>query len=89
MTGTPCFLFYLFIYLVFFLGLHPQQMDVPRLGVELDLQLLAYAIATETQDPSCVCNLHHSSRQGQILNLLSEDRDRSCVLMVTGQIHFH
>ena len=25
-----------------FLGLHPQHMEVPRLGVKLELQLLAY-----------------------------------------------
>ena len=31
--------------------------------VELELQLPAYTTATETPDPSCVCDLHHSSRQ--------------------------
>ena len=35
-------------------------MKFPRLGVESELQLLAYATATAMQDPSCVCNLHHS-----------------------------
>ena len=29
-------------------------MEVPRLGVELELQLLAYTTASATQDPSCV-----------------------------------
>ena len=33
-------------------------MEVPRLQVESELQLLA----TATGDPSLVCNLHHSSR---------------------------
>ena len=47
-------------------------MEVPRLGVELELQLLAYAIATAMQGPSLVCNLHHSSQQCRILNPLSE-----------------
>ena len=51
-----------------FLGLHLWHMEVPRLGVEWGLQLPAYAIATTTQDPSCVCNLHYSSQQGQGLN---------------------
>ena len=32
--------------------------------------------------------LHHSSRQRQILNLLSKARDRTCNLMVPSQIHF-
>ena len=30
----------------FFLGLHLQHMEVPRLGVESELQLPAYATAT-------------------------------------------
>ena len=30
-----------------FLGLHPWHMDVPRLGVELELQLLAYTTAQD------------------------------------------
>ena len=29
----------------FFLGLHPQHMEVPRLRGELEMQLLAYATA--------------------------------------------
>ena len=35
----------------FFLGPHPWHMEVPRLGVELELQLLAYATAMVTWDP--------------------------------------
>ena len=38
--------------------------------------------------PSLVCDLHHSSRQRQILNLLSKAGDWIWNLMVTGQIHF-
>ena len=77
-------------FLVFvFLGLHPQHMEVPRLGVELELQLLAYTTATATPDPSHIFNLHHGSRQCRSLNPLSEARDRTCVLMVTSQIRFH
>ena len=30
---------------------------------------------------SCICNLHHSSWQSWILNLLSEARDQICILM--------
>ena len=51
-----------------FLGLHLQHMDVSRLGVESELQMLAYATASATQDLSSVCDLHQSSRQCQILN---------------------
>ena len=60
----------------------------PRLGVQSELQLLAYTIATAMRDLSHICSLHHSSRQCQILNLLSEARDRTCVLMDTSQICF-
>ena len=44
-----------------FLGLHLQHMEVPRLGVKLELQVLAYATAMAIWDLSCVCDLHHSS----------------------------
>ena len=30
---------------------HSQHMEIPRLGVELELQLPAYAAATATPDP--------------------------------------
>ena len=52
------------------LGPHPQHMEVPRLGVESELPLLAYATATATQDLSQVCDPHDSSRQRWILNTL-------------------
>ena len=59
-------------------------MEIPRLGVKLELQLLAYATATATRDPSHICNLHHSSWQRQILNPLSKARDQAQVLMDTS-----
>ena len=64
-------------------------MEVPRLGVELELQLLAYATAPTMQDLSHVCDLHQSSGQHRILNPLSEARDQTQVLMDTGWICFH
>ena len=51
-------------------------MEIPRLGVELELQLPAYTTATAMPDPSRICDLQHSSWQYQILNPLSKDRDR-------------
>ena len=54
-----------------FLGPHLQHIEVPRLGVKSEPQLLTYTTATETSDPSCVCDLHHSSQQRWILNSLS------------------
>ena len=62
-------------------------MEVSRLGVELELQLPAFAIATATQDPGHICDLHHSSQQCQILNPLSKARDQTCVLMDTSGVH--
>ena len=64
-----------FFFFLPLLGPHPQHIEVPRLGVESELQLPAYATATATQDPSCVCDLHHSSQQHWILNPLREARD--------------
>ena len=63
------------IYIFFFLGLHSLHMEVPRLGVQLKLQLLAYTTAMATPDPSSIFDLHHSSGQHQILNPLCEVRD--------------
>ena len=33
-------------------------MEVPRLGIKLELQLLAYTTATATPDPSHIYKLH-------------------------------
>ena len=62
---------FLFLSLFLSLGPHPWHMEVPRLWVESELQLPAYTIATAMPDLSCVCHLHHSSWQRQILNPLS------------------
>ena len=63
-------------------------MEVPRLGVELELQLPAYSTATAKPDPSHVCNLHHSSWQPRIPDPLSKARDQIHILMDTSQIRF-
>ena len=65
-----------------FLELHPGHMEIPRLGVQSELQLPAYTTATATPDLSHIGN--HSSWQRSILNSLSEARDRTCTLMDTG-----
>ena len=83
-------IYFLFFHFLFFciLGPHSGDMEVPRLGVELELQPLACATATVTRDPSCNCNPHHSSQQHQIPDPLREARDRTCLLMDTCHIHF-
>ena len=66
-----------FWFLSVFLGLHPPHMGVPRLGVQSELELLAYTTATAMQDPTRVCDLHHSSQQRcqRIFSPLSKVRD--------------
>ena len=83
--GAGCFLFFVF----FFLEPHLQHMEVPRWGVELELQLLAYTLAIATWDPSCINNLYYSSRQHQILNPPSEARDWTHILVDTSWVHYH
>ena len=50
-----------------FSGRTHGHMEVPRIGVKLELQLPAYTITTATQDPSLVCELHHDSQQQESL----------------------
>ena len=58
------FSLFLFVCLFcFFLEPHLWHMEVPKLGGELELQVLAYATATTMQVLICVCELHHISRQ--------------------------
>ena len=77
------------ICVVFFLGLHPWHMEVPRLGVKSELQLLAYVTAIAVPDPSHIYDLHCSSWQRGILNPLIRARDQTCILMDTSWVHFH
>ena len=87
-TFPACF-FFLFVCLFFlYYGPHPWHMEVPRLGVKLELQLPVYTRATATPDPSRIFDLHHSSQQCRILNPLSMARDRTLNLMVSSQILF-
>ena len=63
-------------------------MEVPRLGVESELQPPAYTTATAMLDPSRVCNLHHSSQQHQIFNPLNKARDQTHILTDASQDSF-
>ena len=58
-------------------------MEVPRLGVKSELQLPAYTTATAMPNLNRICNLYLSLWQHRILNLLSEARDRTCILTDT------
>ena len=77
------FLFFFFFCLFWGLVLHPWHMEVSRLGVKLELQLLAYATSMATPDWSCICELHGSFQHCRILNPLSEASDRAHILMYT------
>ena len=67
---------FLFVCFVFFLSrATPEVNGSSQLGVETGLQLLVYATATATPDPSHICHLHCSLWQRLILNPLSEARD--------------
>ena len=71
-----------------FLGPHLPHMEVPRLGIESELQLPTDTTATATQDPSQICDLHHRSRQW-ILNPLSKARNRNRIFMDTSWVCFY
>ena len=58
-------------------------MEVPRIGVELELQLPASTTAIAVRDPSSICDLRYSSQICWILTLLSEARDQTYILMDT------
>ena len=61
-------------------------MEIPRLGVQSELQLPAYTIGIAMPNPSHVCDLHHSSQQLWILNPLGEAQDPLGVLMDTSPV---
>ena len=66
------------------LGPHPWHMEIPRQGVESELELLSYVTAIATRDPSRICDLHHRSQQCRILSKVA--RDLSHVLMVASLV---
>ena len=65
----------IYIFFCFILGPYPQHIEVPKLGVESELQLPAYTATIATPDPSCIWDLYPRSWQCWILNLLSEARN--------------
>ena len=82
----PCFfvvvvVLFCFCLFFFFLGSHSWHLEVPRLGVKLALQLLAYTTGTAMPDLSSVCDLHYSAGWHQILNPRSRARDQTCILI--------
>ena len=64
-TPNPTFLFFFFFC---FLQQYMQHMEVPRLGVESELQLLTHTTATAIQHLIPICDPHHSLQQPLSLN---------------------
>ena len=77
--SLPSFLFSFFVP-------YPWHMELHRLGIQLELQLLACATATAIRDLSHVCNLHHSSQQCRTLSPLSKARAQTCILVDTSWV---
>ena len=61
-------------------------MEIPRLGVELELQLLAYDTATALWHLNHIFDPHCSSWQCQIRNPWSEARDQIHIPKDTSQV---
>ena len=70
-------------FFLFFLWPHLWHMEVPRLGVELELQRQAYTAATATPDLCHICYLCCGLWQCWILNPLIKARDQTCIFMDT------
>jgi len=81
-NSTPNALTWWFCFVLGFLGPPSWHLEVPRQGVQSELQQPVYTTATATPDPS------HTSWQGWILNPLSEARDQTRNLMVPSRICF-
>ena len=79
-------MFFIFFLSFFFLGLYVHHMEVPRLGIEFELQLLAYTTAMAAPDTRCIYNFCCSlwqCWQCWMFNPLSEARDQTCILIET------
>ena len=74
-----CFQFFCLVwFLSFFLGPHLKHIEVPRLGVQLELQLLVQIWAVSVTYPAAHGNA----------GPLSKSKDRTCPLMDTSRIRF-
>ena len=61
-------------------------MEVPRLGIESELQLLAYTTATATWDPSHIFDYATAHGNATSFNPLIEARDRTRILMDPSRV---
>ena len=82
----PAWMLVIAFFFFCFFWVTPWRMEVPRLGVKSELQLLTDTTATATWDLSLICDLHHSSQQCWILNPPSEARNQTLILMDIGRV---
>ena len=83
-------LFYFIIYFCFLLFratplAYGSSQARGRIGA-VAASLHTYTTDKETQDPNCVCDLHHSSRQSWILNPLSKAKGGTLILMDPSRV---
>ena len=73
------------VFLIFFSFLWPYlwHMEVPWLGVELELQLPAYITVTAMWEPSRILTPTLQLVAMPVLNPRSEARDQTCILKDT------
>ena len=79
--------FFFFSFSLFFFRAAPTAYQSSRLGVELELQLLA--CATAMPDLRWICDLNRSSWQCWILNPLHKARNWTCVFIDTSRVCHH
>ena len=82
------FFYFLFLFFFFLAGLLLQHMELPRLGSNWSCSYQPQPQPQPCQNwaMSLVCDLHHSSWQHWILNLLSEARDQIRTLLEHSQV---
>ena len=78
----------LFIFHLYFFRATPTAYGSSQARDQIRAAGTAYTTAIATQDPNHICDLHHSSQQGQIPNPLSRARNWTHILMNTSQIRF-
>ena len=86
--NTMAFLFFFFFFSFCLFKAAPMAYGGTQARGRIGAVAAGLCHSHSNRDLSCVCDLHHSSWQHQILNWLSKARDRACVLVDASQIRF-
>ena len=82
--------FFFFLSFFVFLGPYLRHMEVPKLGVKLELQLPAYATTTATPDLHTAASSTYTTAHCNARSLTHwAVQGSNCILMDISQIHFH